>query len=340
MVSRELLVHILKQDPGLNVIGTAKNGAEAVAFVARQKPDVITMDINMPVLDGIEATRRIMETQPVPIVIVSAAWNPAEVETTFRAMEAGAIALVEKPGGPGYPNAEAMAQNFIQTVKNMSEVRVVRRWAKRGAAAATPSAPAPRGAGARAEIQLVAIGVSTGGPPVLRVILGLLPKDFGAPILIVQHIAAGFLQGLAEWLSHATGFPVQVAKAGETPLPGRAYLAPDALHMGLDAQGRIALCEAPAENGLRPAASWLFRSVAEVCGPGAIGVLLTGMGRDGAAELKGMRDRGALTFAQDKESSVVHGMPGEAIKLGGATYTLPPEKIAEMLAQLTKTGAA
>jgi two-component system chemotaxis response regulator CheB len=169
---------------------------------------------------------------------------------------------------------------------------------------------------------------------VLRTILARLPKDFAPPVLIVQHIAEGFCHGLAEWLSHTAGFPTMVAEHGEIPRAGRAYLAPDNRQMGLDAKGRIELCEAPCENGLRPAAAWLFRSVAEVCGASGAAVLLTGMGRDGAAELKLIRERGGITIAQDRESSVVHGMPGEAIRLGAATHVLPPEKIADLLTEL------
>ena len=334
-VARELLVQILRRDPEVRVIGTARHGGEALDFVAREKPDVITMDLAMPEVDGIEATRRIMETQPTPIVIVSGAWNPAEAETTFRAMDAGALALVEKPCGPGNPRADAMAQTLVQTVKSMSEVRVVRRWARRRAAsqAVTPT-KTPIAREGRKAVRLVAVGVSTGGPPVLRTILARLPKSFPAPVLIVQHIADGFCPGLAEWLTQAAGFPTSVAEHGATPLAGRAYLAPDGRHMGLDARGRIELCEAPLEGGLRPAAAWLFRSIAERCGPEAAGVLLTGMGRDGAAELKLIRERGGVTIAQDCESSVVHGMPGEAIRLGAATHVLPPEKIADLLTEL------
>ncbi len=157
------------------------------------------------------------------------------------------------------------------------------------------------------------------------------------PILIVQHIAHGFLPGLAEWLNQTTGFQIHIGSYGTCPLPGHVYLAPDSFHMGLSASGRILLTKEEPENGLRPAVSYLFRSLAEVCGPNALGVLLTGMGKDGAAELKLMRDKGAITIAQDRESSVVHGMPGEAIQLGGAAYVLPPEGIVATLARLVKS---
>ena len=183
----------------------------------------------------------------------------------------------------------------------------------------------------------MAIGASTGGPPALRALLSVLPCEVSVPILIVQHIAAGFLPGMAEWLSTA-GRPVAIAEHGLTPVCGHAYLAPDGFQMGLDQSGAIALSLAPSENGLRPAASYLFRSVAEVHGNRAIGIVLTGMGRDGAEELKLMRDRGAITFAQDQETSVVHGMPGAAIRLEAATYVLSPERIAGMLIAILRRG--
>jgi len=171
---------------------------------------------------------------------------------------------------------------------------------------------------------------------VLQTILAGLPKDFAAPILIVQHIARGFLSGLVEWLNQTTGWQVHTAAHDCLPLAGHAYLAPDDLHMGVSRSGRILLTHEEPENSLRPAVSFLFRSLALVCGPDALGVLLSGMGRDGAAELKLMKDNGATTIAQDRESSVVHGMPGEAIELGGATHVLPADKIADTLITLVK----
>ncbi len=338
-VAQEFLVHILNSEPEIQVIGTANNGEEAVEAVKHKKPDVITMDINMPKMNGMEATRRIMETYPVPIVIVSAIWNPKEVETTFRAMEAGALACVSKPAGIGHPDHETTAKELIQTVKLMSEVKVVRRWPHYRQVAAVPtiSAPAEVNIGRiPAEIRIVAIGASTGGPPVLQTILSGLSKDFSVPILIVQHMAKGFTKGLVEWLAQSTGFPVHIAADGEYLLPGHAYIAPDGLHMKVESSNRIALSKEEPEEGLRPSASYLFRSVSNVFGKNAVGVLLTGMGKDGAEELKSMREKGAVTIAQDKGSSVIFGMPGEAIKLDGATYVLSPDNIVEALKSLTK----
>lgn len=339
---RQLLVHLLDATGRIQVIGTAEDGEQALEFLQTRKPDVVIMDVHMPRLDGYQATRRIMETQPVPIIVCSASLSPEDVTNTFRALDAGAVALVAKPVGPGHPDFPSITARLVQTVIAMSEVKVVRRWPRRpraGAAETRSLRPArpPRPAGS---VEVVAIGTSTGGPPVLQTILTGLPVDFPAPVLIVQHIVAGFLPGLVQWLSETSGFPTRIATHGEAMRPGQAYLAPDGYHMGADGQGRIALSRAAPENGLRPAVSYLFRSVATHHGARAVAVLLTGMGRDGAEELKQLRDLGATTLAQDRESSVVNGMPGEAISLGGATYVLPPDRIPMMLNTLVTSTAA
>lgn len=331
--TRTFLVHLLESDPQIRVIGVVNNGQAALDFVKENKPDVVLMDIHMPRLDGFEATRRIMETQPVPIVICSATPRAKDVVVTFQAMEAGAIACIEKPLGREHGDFEAMAAQLLETVKLMSEVKVVRRTA-RSRRAPLPAAHPPEWQRAAAQIKLIGIGASTGGPPVLQTILAGLAKDFPAPVLVVQHIARGFLAGMAEWLNQTTGLQVHIASYGTTPLPGHVYLAPDDFHMGIGAGGAIVLTREEPENHLRPAVSFLFRSLAEGYGPNALGVLLTGMGKDGAVELKAMKDKGAITIAQDQESSVVHGMPGVAIALGGATHVLPADKIADALVAL------
>jgi len=334
-VAQMLLVHILESDPQIRVVGTVNNGQAALDFVQEHPPDVILMDIHMPGMDGFEATRRIMETRPVPIIVCTATTNPREVATTFRVMEAGALACVGKPVGREHADFDQMTANLLEMVKLMSEVRVVRRWAR----ARTVFAPAPVASlvaltRAATAVTCIGIGASTGGPPALQQILAGLPKAFPVPILIVQHIAQGFLPGLAEWLNQTTGFQIQIGANGVCPLPGHVYLAPDDFHMGLGVSGGIRLTKEEPQNHLRPAVSHLFRSLADVCGPAAVGVLLTGMGEDGAGELKLMKDKGAVTIAQDRNSSVVHGMPGEAIALGGATHVLPADKIAEALVTL------
>jgi two-component system chemotaxis response regulator CheB len=340
-VTRDLLQHILDSAPGIEVIGAVSDGQSGLDFLASAdpRPDVVVMDIHMPKLDGFETTRRIMESQPLPIIICTATADPQELAIAFRAMEAGAVACIEKPVSLASPDFATRTANLLDNVRLMSEVKVVRRWARpRPLLTAVPAGPAQAGAGS---VRFVGIGASTGGPPLLQTILAELPKDFPAPILIVQHIARGFLHGFVEWLNQTTGLHVQIAAHGTAALPGHAYIAPDDFHLGASAGGRIMLAREPPESGLRPAVSYLFRSLAQTCGGSSVGVLLTGMGKDGAQELKQMKDRGAVTIAQDRESSVVHGMPGEAIALGAATLILPGDRIAgALIAQVKRKPAA
>jgi two-component system chemotaxis response regulator CheB len=337
-VTRMLLVQLLNSDPGIQVIGVVHDGQAALDFLdaGGNRPDVVLMDIHMPRLDGFEATRRIMETRPLPVVICTATADPQELAVTFRAMEAGAVACVAKPIGLG-PDFEPLLQNLLQTVRLMSEVKVVRRWSRPRALPAVSHASGLTNLRVAPDIRLIGIGASTGGPPVLQTILSGLPKDFPVPLLIVQHIAPGFLPGMVDWLSQTTGLRVHIAAHGATPLPGHAYVAPDDFHLAADAHGRMMLAREEPESALRPAVSYLFRSLAKTCGATAVGVLLTGMGKDGAAELRLMREQGAFTIAQDRDSSVVHGMPGEAIELGAATQVLPADKIAgALIAQIAR----
>ncbi len=356
LVQRTLLVGLLKADPDISVVGAVTSGAEALAFLARDKPDVVTMDLRMPDMNGLEVTRQIMETIPLPVVIVSEYWDAESADLTFRAMEAGAVAGVSKPS-IGLPESEEVARQLIQTVKLMSEVKVIRRWPRSrrvdsltllpkappsssrlsptsALVATRPPPPQPK------EISLVAIGASTGGPPVLRTILAALPRTFPVPILIVQHIAKGFTSSLIQWLKTEASPLVQLAKQGEEMFPGHIYIAPDDFQMGVALNKRIALALDPVEHSLRPSVSYLFRSLVSVYGGNVIAVLLTGMGRDGAQELRLLRDQGAITIAQNKETSVVHGMPGVAIALDAATHILAPEEIAPLLVSLTQPSSS
>lgn len=331
-VARMFLISLLESDPRLRVVGAVADGQGAVDFVATKKVDVVLMDIYMPRLDGFEATRRIMETHPLPIVICSSVADPRAMDITFRALEAGAVACIEKPVGREHAQFESTSARLLETVRLMSEVKVIRRStrskvARPALAPATSQTP-------RKEVRVIGIGASTGGPPVLQTILAALPKDFPVPILIVQHISSGFLAGMAEWLNQTTPLTIQVASYGTVPMRGHVYLAPDGYQMGIGGDGAISLSREEAVNGLRPSVSFLFRTLAETCAASAIGVLLTGMGRDGADELKMMRDRGAVTIAQDRETSVIHGMPAEAIAIGGASFVLPADSIASTLVAL------
>ncbi|MDD2853042.1 MAG: chemotaxis-specific protein-glutamate methyltransferase CheB [Desulfuromonadaceae bacterium] len=336
LVEQQLLAHILSTDPRITVVGIANDGEMALSSLERLKPDVITMDIHMPKLNGFDTTRRIMESNPLPIIIVSGSYNVLDTDKSFRAIEAGALAILRKPIGPGHPDYQSDAAELIRTVKTMSEIKVVKRWPQLRKAVPVPPLPIIAARITPDKIRVVAIGASTGGPAIIQEILSALPKNLSAPLLVVQHMASGFMDNFVKWLCATTGFPSHIAVNGEYPAPGHAYFAPDGLHMLVGRDHRIILTGEEPENGLRPSVSRLFRSVAETFGSNAMGVLLTGMGRDGAADLKLMRDKGAVTVVQNEESSIIFGMPGEAVRLGAAEYILPPEQIAGLLEQLVK----
>ncbi len=331
-VTREYLVYLLEQDPTLKVVGTARDGMDAVEQAEQLRPDIILMDVHMPRLNGFEATRLIMERVPTPIVIVSASFSRDEEALTFEALGAGALTMVGKPLGPGQPGQAESAEKIVETVRLMAEVKVVRRWPRRprSLTPAAPIAPPERA------VRIVAIGASTGGPAAVFEILEGLPGDLPFPVLVVQHIARGFTEGLVEWFAEGSRLAVKLARADEPAVPGTVFVAPETFQMGITRSGRIRLVQEPAEDNFCPSASHLFESVAEAYGPSAVGILLTGMGRDGAKGLLRLREMGAVTIAQDEESSVVFGMPGEAVRIGAAQHVLPPDRIAEMVSSLAK----
>jgi two-component system chemotaxis response regulator CheB len=327
-VAREALLHVLCSDPEIEVIGAVQDGEEAIAAVKQWKPDVVTMDIHMPRLNGYEATRTIMESCPVPIIVVSSYAARDEIATTFRAIEAGALMVLRKPAGPHHPDYQDLAEEMVTAIKLMSEVKVVRRNSRlRRAQPALVAAPAGR---AR-QIQAVAIGASTGGPTVLLQILKALPADYPAPIFIVQHMANGFIEGLVEWLDRSCLLSVRLAAHGEVARPGCAYFAPDHHHLEIGIRGQMLLIGGRRADEFCPSVSHLFHSMAETYGALAAGILLTGMGEDGAAGLRMMREKGALTIAQDESSCAVFGMPKEAIRMCAAERVLSPENIPSIL---------
>ncbi|MBF0152594.1 MAG: chemotaxis-specific protein-glutamate methyltransferase CheB [Magnetococcales bacterium] len=360
LTSRELLRGILESDPEIRVVGVAASGAEVIAMVERSPPHVVVMDINMPGMNGYEATQRILERHPLPIVICSAAWQSEEAVNSLRAIDAGAVTALPKPQGPGSPNYQKLASRFIRLVKAMAEVRVICRRAVVQTPSQVKTLPASDChvdlssvslpfsslsleiselcARRRGGVDIVAIGASTGGPPVIKAILGGLDRSLSVPVIIVQHIADGFLMAMTQWLENELARPVRIASDREKLEGGVVYFAPDQFHLGVR-QGVVVLDgHTPPKHGLRPSVSHLFRSLAAHYRERAVGILLTGMGRDGAEALKLMRDQGALTIAQDQESSLVFGMPGEAIKMGAAQLVLSPERIIATLNSLLARG--
>lgn len=330
--ARSLLGAILGSDPELLVVGEAADGAEAIKMTRELRPDVVTMDIRMPKMDGFAATKEIMIETPTPIVIVTSSRSVHNVEMSMHALRAGALAIMEKPAGPLGTGFDDAAGQLIANVKAMSQVKVVRHWRQPRPAARVEAAAARPERKAR----IVAVASSTGGPAALHVLLSSLPADFPGPILVVQHISHGFIRGLADWLDKVTHLHVKVADDAEPLRKRTVYLAPDDRHLGVSAQGLIALSSAPAIGGFRPSGSHLFESVAKTYGSRAAALILTGMGEDGVAGLHAIRGAGGWIVAQDEKSSVVFGMPGAAIAANLADEVLPVEEMPKRLIELVE----
>ncbi len=334
-VLRQTTRLILTSDSNITVIGEANNGADAVAMAERMRPDVITMDIRMPKMDGTQAIRQIMAASPVPIIVVTGIDLAQELELSSQVTKLGAVSILQRPEGVSTPDFPVFTSRLIEQVKLMSAVKVVRhtRVDKATAPDAGMKMPMPV-LKPSVKTEIVAIGSSTGGPAALHKLLGALPADFPVPIVIVQHISFGFVQGLADWLDEACPLNVKVAHAGEKVQAGTVYLAPDNNHMLVDRLNRNALNPSEPIGGHRPAVTALFQSVAQSYGPAAIAVILTGMGADGAVGMKALYESGAITIAQDEASSVVFGMPKEAIALGAVQQIVPLDRIAQTVTSL------
>lgn len=337
-VVRTLLTHIISRDPRLAVAAAVASAEEALEALPSVAPDVISMDIRLPGLDGLEATRRIMSERPTPIVVIADAVEDASLKISMNALRAGALTVVEKPVGLASVDYETVADEIRTQLFIMSGVPVIRR---RGAAASpTPRPPRFDKTPVFAAMKVLGLAASTGGPPALAKVLGALSADFPVPILVVQHMGAPFMEGFAAWLDGICPMPVALARHGEPALAGRVYVAPGDRHLMLGAGGTLSLSGRPAVGGQRPAATVLFQSLADQAGAGAVGVLMTGMGEDGAAGLLTMRQAGGFTIAEHESSAVVYGMPAAAIRLGAARAALPLDMIGPRLVQLAKEAGA
>ena len=311
LVVRTLLTHIIAGDPRLEVVAAVASAEEALAQLAAVRPDVISMDIRLPGMDGLEATRQIMADQPTPIVVISASFDRNQVNPTMDALRAGALAAVEKPVGVTDPDYRTIAAEIRTQLVIMSQVAVVRRR-MRTPATGTRTAGRPRVAP-----RLLLCAASTGGPQALARLFGSLPGDLPLPVLLVQHMGGAFMEGFASWLDSVVPQRVRLAQAGELPQAGTIYVAPGDRHLTLLPSGKLGLSDAEPVGGQRPAATVLFGSAAA-----ALAVVLTGMGDDGAVGVRQLVAAGGAAIAEHESTAVVNGMPAAAVREGALALPL------------------
>lgn len=320
---REALKSIMIADPAIDVVGMAKDGKDGIEKAVVLKPDVITMDLKMPIMDGIEAVSRIMEDNPIPIIVVSS----METKVIVQALSIGAMDFVPVSG-----DIEAIAASLIEKVKIASRIKPIRRMKLR------PAEPV-MGLKRPETLQVVAIGVSTGGPQALQLFLSKIPPDFPGAILIVQHMSRGFIDGLVEWLKYSTKADIRVAKAGDRITHAKVFIAPDDYHMEASDNGTIVLRENNDKSITHvPSIDVLMRSVAKAYGEDAIGVIMTGMGKDGVEGMRAIKKSGGKTIAQDEKTSVIFGMNKVAIECKCVDRIVPLESIAEELFKIIGKG--
>ena len=340
---RKIATDILESDPGVSVVATASNGEFALRKLERKKPDVITMDIEMPGMGGIATIREIMANQPTPIVVLSAHARKG-AELTFQALDTGACDFVPKPTYSLSGGITDIAKELIEKVKNASKIKV-KKLEKVREPEAPESEPAsededkhkrkvPRFTGSSEHYDLVAIGTSTGGPVALRNVLCRLPKDFPAGIVVVQHMPPVFTRAFADRLDSLGSISVKEAEDQDVITAGRALIAPGDFHMTVTkfkTDPKVLLNKREQVSGHRPSVDVLINSVAREYGKRAIGVIMTGMGYDGAAGIKELHTCGGYIIAQDRESSVIFGMNGEVVKKGNADEVVHVDSIAERI---------
>ena len=335
LICRQLISEVLRLDPDIEIAGTAADGSEALARLPVLKPDVITMDVDMPVMDGLTAVEHIMAERPTPILLLTGDPRYQAPELTYRALELGALALQIKPS----IDAEPEAWNLAREVKLLASVKVIRhvRGKVRGAAGTALHAEPQLAAGG---MGVVAVAASTGGPQVLHRMLSELPADFPAPIVIVQHINAAFAESLAGWMRNSSRLKVRLAQDGEQLLPGHVLIAPPGQHLTIPYRGRVALQKGVERDGHMPSGTVLLESAARAYGRHAVGLILTGMGADGAEGMLAIKRAGGLTLGQSEESCVVFGMPGAAVKLKAVDHLIHADEVASALVRLAHREAS
>ena len=329
---RARLTTLLRGDPAITVIGEAASVSQVIAMAKRHSPHVVAIGVHLPADGGLAATRRIMVEAPTPIVIVADDADAMQARMSVSALHAGALAVIPKPWMSDRSVPEQEAQQFVSTIKALSQVKVIHHRHERQ----LPVVPAVQPSRRHGPVRIVAMAASTGGPGALQELLSALPASFPAPILVVQHMAPGFVQGLAAQLDAVCALEVRVASHGDPLLPQSVLMAPDGHHLRVSERSRIVLSREDPVSGFRPSATVLFESVATVFGPSAAHVILTGMGRDGVAGLTVAHARGGRIIAQDQATSVVFGMPGEAVNAGVVDVVVPLAAIADELVALTR----
>lgn len=329
LVLREVL-----EDAGF-VVDEAGCGAEAIRRLETNTYDLITMDIHMPDMSGYETTERILERWSVPIIIVTASANAKVASTAIRALEVGALAVVEKPSSPLAANFELTCKDLLRAVRLMKDVKIVRRPRKVSTTLSTITLR-PEQRPTSTKIKIVAFSASAGGPAALKIILGAIKKPLPWPILINQHIAVGFLHGFADWLHACSGFKVIISTPNQALYAGNLYLAPEGFHQTVDESGRIQLIARKELDLICPSADNLLSSIADYAGCQAIGVQLSGMGRDGAEGMAKLHKIGAPVLVQHPDTTMIASMPNAAIAQCSAASVLQPLEIAEYLVSLAE----